>query len=160
MVFLRGNHEHRLTRAVQSNPMLEGLMTYEHLNLKDWEVHEFLKPVFINGVGFSHYWPVGAMGRPASSASVLVNKLHMSCVAGHQQSKQIAYGKRADGKAICGIIAGSYYLHDEDYMDQLSNTHWRGLLVMNEVEDGQFDELFLSINYLKAKYNDKKLSTS
>jgi hypothetical protein len=32
--------------------------------------------------------------------------------------------------------------------------------VMNEVEDGQFDELFLSINYLKAKYNDKKLSTS
>jgi hypothetical protein len=45
-------------------------------------------------------------------------------------------------------------------MDQLSNRHWRGLLVMNEVEDGQFDELFLSINYLKAKYNDKKLSTS
>jgi hypothetical protein len=156
MVFLRGNHEHRLTRAVQSNPMLEGLMTYEHLNLKDWEVHDFLKPVFINGVGFSHYWPVGAMGRPASSAAVLVNKLHMSCVAGHQQGKQIAYGKRADGKSICGIIAGSYYQHDEDYMDQLSNTHWRGLLVMNEVEDGQFDELFLSINYLKAKYNDSK----
>jgi hypothetical protein len=159
MVFLRGNHEHRLTRAVQSNPMLEGLMTYDHLNLKDWEVHDFLKPVFINGVGFSHYWPVGAMGRPASSAAVLVNKLHMSCVAGHQQSKQIAYGKRADGKAICGIIAGSYYQHDEDYMDQLSNRHWRGLLVMNEVEDGQFDELFLSINYLKAKY-DKKYATS
>jgi hypothetical protein len=160
MVFLRGNHEHRLTRAVQSNPMLEGLMTYDHLNLKDWEVHDFLKPVFINGVGFSHYWPVGAMGRPASSAAVLVNKLHMSCVAGHQQGKQIAYGKRADGKSICGIIAGSYYQHDEDYMDQLSNTHWRGLLVMNEVEDGQFDELFLSINYLKAKYNDKKYATS
>jgi hypothetical protein len=84
----------------------------------------------------------------------------MSCVAGHQQGKQIAYGKRADGKSICGIIAGSYYQHDEDYMDQLSNTHWRGLLVMNEVEDGQFDELFLSINYLKAKYNDKKYATS
>lgn len=160
LVFLKGNHCHRLTRAVQSNPMLEGLMTFDHLNLKDWEVHDFLKPVFINGVGFSHYWPVGAMGRPASSASVLVNKLHMSCVAGHQQGKQIAYGKRADGKSICGIIAGSYYQHDEDYMDQLSNTHWRGLLVMNEVEDGQFDELFLSINYLKAKYNDKKYATS
>jgi hypothetical protein len=156
MVFLRGNHENRLTRAVQSNPMLEGLMTYDHLNLKDWEVYDFLKPVFINGVGFSHYWSVGAMGRPASSAAVLVNKLHMSCVAGHQQGKQIAYGKRADGKSICGIIAGSYYQHAEDYMDQLSNTHWRGLLVMNEVEDGQFDELFLSINYLKAKYNDSK----
>jgi hypothetical protein len=50
------------------------------------------------------------------------------CVAGHQQGKQVAYGKRADGKAICGIIAGSFYLHDEDYMDQLSNKHWRGLV--------------------------------
>jgi hypothetical protein len=160
MVFLRGNHEHRLTRAVQSNPMLEGLMTYEHLNLKDWEVHEFLKPVFINGVGFSHYWGVGAMGRPAASPAAIISKLHMSCVAGHQQGKQIAYGKRADGKSICAVVAGSYYLHDEDYMDQLSNRHWRGLLVMNEVEDGQFDELFLSINYLKAKYNDKKYATN
>ena len=154
LVFLKGNHCHRLTRAVQSNPMLEGLMTYDHLNLKDWEVHEFLKPVFINGVGFSHYWPVGAMGRPASSAAVLVNKLHMSCVAGHQQSKQIAYGKRADGKAICGIIAGSYYLHDESYMDQLSNRHWRGLVVLNDVRDGSFDELMLSIQYLERKYGN------
>jgi hypothetical protein len=154
LVFLKGNHCHRLTRAVQSNPMLEGLMTYDHLNLKDWEVHDFLKPVFINGVGFSHYWPVGAMGRPASSAAVLVNKLHMSCVAGHQQSKQIAYGKRADGKAICGIIAGSYYLHDESYMDQLSNRHWRGLVVLNDVRDGSFDELMLSIQYLERKYGN------
>jgi hypothetical protein len=159
LVFLKGNHCHRLTRAVQSNPMLEGLMTFDHLNLKDWEVHDFLKPVFINGVGFSHYWGVGAMDRPASSAAVLVSKLHMSCVAGHQQGKQVAYGKRADGKSICGIIAGSYYQHDEDYLSSLGNKHWRGLLVMNEVEDGQFDELFLSINYLKAKY-DKKYATS
>jgi hypothetical protein len=59
--------------------------------------------------------------------AVIINKLHMSCIAGHQQGKQVAYGKRADGSAICAIIAGSYYLHDEDYMDDLSNMHWRGL---------------------------------
>ena len=57
-----------------------------------------------------------------------------------------------NGKPICVIIAGSYYLHDESYMDQLSNRHWRGLLVMNEVQDGHFDEMFLSIEYLKRKY--------
>jgi hypothetical protein len=135
MVMTLGNHENRINRAVAN-----------------WEVHEFLRPLFINGVGFCHYWPVGVMGRPASSATVIVNKLHMSCVAGHQQGKQVAYGKRADGKAICGIIAGSFYLHDEDYMDQLSNKHWRGLVVLNEVEDGAFDEMFLSMNYLQKKY--------
>jgi hypothetical protein len=153
LVFLLGNHENRINRAVNNNPMLEGLISTKDLGYEDdWEVHDFLHPVFINGVGFNHYWPVGAMGRPASSANVLVSKLHMSTVAGHQQGKQIAYGKRADGKSICGIIAGSYYLHDETYMDQLSNKHWRGLIVLNEVIDGQFDEMFLSMDYLRRKY--------
>lgn len=153
MVMTLGNHENRINRAVANSPILEDVISVDDLCYnKDWEVHGFLNPVFINGVGFCHYWPVGAMGRPASSAAVIVNKLHMSCVAGHQQGKQVAYGKRADGKAICGIIAGSFYLHDEDYMDQLSNTHWRGLVVLNEVQDGAFDEMFLSMNYLEKKY--------
>jgi len=155
LVLTMGNHENRINRAVNNNPMLEGVISADDLGYsKDWEVHEFLKPVFIGGVGFCHYWPVGAMGRPASSAAVIVNKLHMSCVAGHQQGKQVAYGKRADGTPICGIIAGSFYLHDEDYMDALSNRHWRGLVVLNEVKDGGFDEMFLSMNYLGKKYNE------
>jgi hypothetical protein len=109
--------------------------------------------VFIEEVGFCHYWPVGAMGRPASSPSAIVSKLHMSCIAGHQQGKQIAYGKRADGTPICSIIAGSYYLHDEDYMDSLSNRHWRGLVVLNDVKKGQFDEMLLSIEYLEKEFS-------
>ena len=155
LVFLLGNHENRINRAINNSPMLEGLISTKDLGYeKDWEVHEFLQPVFIEGVGFSHYWPTGAMGRPASSAAVIINKLHMSCVAGHQQGKQIAYGKRADGKPLCAIIAGSYYLHDEDYMDSLSNRHWRGLVVLNDVKDGHFDEMMLSIEYLERKYNE------
>jgi hypothetical protein len=153
MVMLMGNHENRISRAVNNNPTLEGLISTKDLNYeKDWEVHEFLHPVFINGVGFNHYWPVGAMGRPASTANAIISKLHMSCIAGHQQGKQVAYGKRADGQAICSIIAGSYYLHDESYMDQLSNKHWRGLVMLNEVNDGHFDEMFLSIEYLGKRY--------
>lgn len=152
LVYLRGNHEYRIFRAVNNNPMLEGLMSYSHMNLKEFEVHDFLHPVFINGVGFSHYFPVGAMGRPAASPAALLSKLHMSCVAFHQQGKQIAYSKRADGKSLFAIIVGSFYQHDEDYMDKLSNRHWRGLVVLNEVLDGQADELFLSMDYLRRKY--------
>ena len=153
MIFTLGNHENRINRAVANSPILDGVISVKDLDYeRDWEVHDFLRPVFIGGVGFSHYWPVGAMGRPASSASAIVGKLHQSCVAGHQQGKQVAYGKRADGTAICAIIAGSFYLHDEDYMDALSNAHWRGLVVLNEVKDGAFDEMFLSMNYLEKKY--------
>jgi hypothetical protein len=156
LVLTLGNHENRINRAVNNNPTLEGLISVNDLEYaKDWEVHDFLHPVFINGVGFNHYWPVGAMGRPAGTAQAIINKLLMSCVAGHQQGKQIAYGKRADGKPICAIIAGSYYMHDEDYMDQLSNRHWRGLVMLNDVKDGGFDEMLLSIEYLERKYNDR-----
>jgi hypothetical protein len=154
MVLTMGNHENRIGRAVNNNPMLEGLISTKDLGYEaDWEVHEFLHPVFINGVGFNHYWPVGAMGRPAASPAAIIAKLHMSCVAGHQQGRSVAYGKRADGQSICAIIAGSFYQHDEDYMDQLSNKHWRGLVVMNEVYDGHFDEMFLSMEYLERKYD-------
>lgn len=157
MVLTLGNHENRIDRAVNNNPTLEGLIKVEDLEYdKDWEVHQFLRPVFINGVGFNHYWPVGMMGRPAASPAAIISKLHMSCVAGHQQGKAIAYGKRADGHPICAVVVGSYYLHDEGYMDQLSNKHWRGLLIMNEVNDGHFDELFLSIEYLERKYHGHK----
>ena len=153
MVMLMGNHENRIDRAINNNPTLEGLISTKDLGYeKDWEVHEFLHPVFINGVGFNHYWPVGAMGRAAGTAGAIISKLHMSCIAGHQQGKQVAYGKRADGQSICAIIAGSYYLHDESYMDKLSNKHWRGLVMLNEVDDGHFDEMFLSIEYLERKY--------
>lgn len=156
MVLTLGNHENRINRAVNNNPMLEGLVKIEDLGYDyDWEVYDFLHPVFINGVGFNHYWPVGAMGRPAASPAAIVSKLHMSCVAGHQQGRSVAYGKRADGQSICAIIAGSFYQHDEDYMDQLSNRHWRGLVVLNEVQDGHFDEMFLSMEYLKGKYGNK-----
>lgn len=157
MLLTLGNHENRIDRAINNNPTLDGLISVEDLEYaKDWEVYPFLHPVFVNNVGFNHYWPVGAMGRPAGSAAAIINKLHMSCVAGHQQGKQVAYGKRADGKPICAIIAGSFYLHDESYMDRLSNRHWRGLLVMNEVNDGHFDELFLSIEYLERKYGHEQ----
>lgn len=156
MVLTLGNHENRIDRAVNNNPMLEGLISVQDLEYeKDWEVHPFLHPVFIDGVGFNHYWPVGAMGRPAASPAAIISKLHMSCVAGHQQGKQVAYGKRADGQPICAIVVGSYYLHDESYMDKLSNRHWRGLLVMNDVNDGHFDEMFLSIEYLGKKYGNQ-----
>lgn len=154
MVMLLGNHCNRINRAINNNPILDGTISVQDLEYeKDWEVYPFLTPVFIGGVGFNHYWPVGAMGRPAASPAAIVSKLHMSCIAGHQQGKQVAYGKRADGKPLISIIAGSYYLHDEDYMDSLSNRHWRGLVVLNDVKDGYFDELFLSIEYLERKYN-------
>lgn len=79
----------------------------------------------------------------------------MSCVVGHQQGRDVAYGKRADGKRITAIMAGSCYEHDENYISTLGNRHWRGIVMLNEVNDGEFDEMFISLDYLRKKYDKR-----
>ena len=152
MVLTLGNHEDRINRAVNDDPKLEGLISVKDLPYKMWEVIPFLEPINIDGVFYSHYFPTGVLGRPAVTASAMVSKLHASCIAGHQQGKQIAYGKKPDGSTITCIIAGSCYLHDELYLDHQSNKHWRGIIMLHEVHDGSFDEMFVSLKYLNNKY--------
>jgi hypothetical protein len=117
-----------------------------------WEVYPFLEVVVIDGVAYSHYFTSGSLGKPCSSAAVMLNKKHMSCIAGHQQGLQIAMGHRADGTPITSVIAGSCYEHDEDYLGPQGNKHWRGVLVLHEVKDGAFDIMPVSLAYIKNKY--------
>ena len=100
---------------------------------------------------YSHYFVTGVAGRAASSAAVQLRKTNMSCIAGHQQGKQIAYATRADGSTITSIIAGSCYEHDEDYMSPQGNKHWRGCFMCHQVNDCAFDEMWLSLAYLNTR---------
>ena len=155
MVLTLGNHEQRIERAVEGDSKLDGTLGTDDLRYSEagWEVFDFLDTVSIDGVVYSHYLVSGVMGRPIGTASAMVNKTHQSCVVGHQQGRQVAYGKRADGSIITCIIAGSCYLHNEDYMGVQGNTHWRGIVVLHDVQDGQFDEMFVSLKYLRKKYS-------
>ena len=153
MEFHLGNHEQRIIRAVNDDPKLDGTIGYEDLALDDWNVNDFLAVNVIEGIAFSHYFTTGQMGRPATTASAILNKKHMSCVAGHQQGRQVATAYKADGSPITAIICGSSYPHDEGYLGAQGNKHWRGIAMLHEVKDGSFDEMFVSLDYLKRKYN-------
>lgn len=152
--FLIGNHEQRIQRAVDGDAKLEGTIGYHDLYLHAWNVHDFLDPLFIDGVAFSHYFTTGLAGRPAATASAQLNKQHMSCIAGHQQGLQIATGKRGDGQLLTSVIAGSAYPHEEAYLGSQGNKHWRGILVLNNVNDGQFDLMPVPLSYLQDKYGN------
>lgn len=154
MVLTLGNHENRIDRVVSGDPKLDGTISVDDLDYEGygWKVHPFLDVAVIDGIAYSHYFVSGVAGRPISSAQLTLTKKHMSCIAGHQQGRQVAYGYTADGRRIAAIIAGSCYEHDEDYMGPQGNKHWRGVVVLNEVDDGEFDEMFVSLNYLERKY--------
>ena len=158
LVFLLGNHEQRIERAVESDRKLEGIIDYEDLMLEEmgWEVWPFLEPVVIDGVAYSHYFTSGIMGRPVSNARLLLQKKHMSCVQGHVQDRDIAYAKRADGRRMTGIFAGICYKHDEAYLNAQTNGSWAGVWMLHEVEDGEFDEMAVSLQFLEDRYGSFK----
>lgn len=157
LILTLGNHEHRINRAVDLDRKLEDLISVDDLKYRDfgWEVIPFLKPIVINGMAFCHYMCSGVMGRPVTSAKLLVDKMHMSTVVGHQQGREIAFGRNAAGKSITGIIAGSCYMHDEGYLNMQTNNHWRGIIQLDNVCDGEFDERFISLKQLERMYADK-----
>jgi hypothetical protein len=154
MVLTLGNHEDRINRAVNEDPKLDGILSVDDLKYADfgWEVIPFLKVIVIEGVAFSHYFTTGLMGRPASTAQAQLRKTNMSCFAGHQQGKQIAYGNRADGRTITSIVSGSCYEHEEDYLGPQGNRHFRGFWMLHEVQDGSFDEMPVSLGFINQRY--------
>ena len=160
LILTLGNHENRIDRAINNDPKLDGLISVDDLGYDQWgwNTIPFLQPVVIEGIAFCHYFVSGVMGRPVTTAQALVNKMHMSCIVGHQQGRMVAYGKRADGKNITAMIVGSCYEHDEGYLNPQSNNHWRGIVILNEVIDGEFDEVMVSLNYLNRKYGNESIA--
>jgi len=154
LVLTLGNHEDRIDRAINLDRKLDGLISVMDLEYEKfgWEVHPYLEVVILEGIAFSHYFTTGIMGRPVTSASALLTKKHMSSIMGHVQHRQIAYGQRADGQQMTGIFVGSCYLHDEDYLGNQGNNYWRGIWMLHEVNNGSFDEMPVSLDYLKRIY--------
>lgn len=155
-VLTLGNHEDRIDRAINEDRKLEGLIKVKDLPYDDWEVYPYLVPVVIDGIGYCHYFTSGVLGRPVTSARALNTKKHMSCIMGHVQQKEIDIQYRGDGKRITSIFAGAFYSHMEEYLNPQGNQHWRGCWLLNEVNDGVFDELAISIDYFKSRYENTK----
>ena len=45
------------------------------------------------------------------------------------------------------------YEHAEDYLGPQGNKHWRGILMLHDVQDGAFDIMPVSLKYLRKKYD-------
>lgn len=153
-ILLYGNHENRVDRATNDDPMLEGMLSLNDLAYEEygWETVPFLEVKLIEGVAFSHYFTSGVMGRPVTTAQALLTKKHMSCVAFHQQGLQIATGYRGDGQLLTSVIAGSCYEHDESYLGPQGNKHWRGFVMLHAVQDGSFDLMPVSLAFINQRY--------
>jgi len=155
MIMLLGNHEDRITRAIEDNPsQLEGIMSLDDLGYKEqgWEVYPFLEVVEVDGILYSHYFTSGVMGRPVTNAKALIKKTHQSATQGHVQITDMYLQDSRNGSMMIGLMAGICYLHDETYLTPQGNTHRRQIIVKRHVKDGAYDPQFISLSSLKDMY--------
>lgn len=151
-----GNHENRLAREIEDNPhLLEGVCLEFDFESFGWNTHPFLVPVNIDGILYSHFFPHNAKGQVtqtingATSAREQARRQLASATAGHQQGIDIAV-LPTDRGLRRGLIAGSCYLHNEDYMP--TNNYWRGVLLKTDVRNGDYNLVEVDLHYLHRRY--------
>lgn len=161
-VILRGNHEERIQRACEADAQLDGALSFDDFNdvAWGWEPHDFLEPVEIDGVMYAHYFANPMTGRPYGGQSIdaRLKTIGYSFTMGHQQGLHRGMRSLTNGHRVQGMIAGSCYLHDEDYLGPQGNNVWRGLVVCHQVERGEYDAMEVSLDYLCRRYEGVRLS--
>lgn len=152
--FALGNHCDRITRAVHADPRLEGILSLDMLQTPGFERHPFLEIFEIDGVSYSHYFCNTHSGRPiGGSIDNMLGKIGRSFVMGHIQG--FAYGQKQYPGELTrhGLVVGSCYRHREEYRGRQGASEWRGVVVLNEVRNGDYCIMPLTLDYLERRYN-------
>lgn len=157
LVQITGNHENRINRTCENNAVYDGLLSTGSLDFEDagWEVVPFLHYKEIDGIIYSHYFTAGNTDRPISgefAAAALVRKQLKSCVAGH--SHLFDYARRTDarGNRVNGLVVGCYTDAYETYAGPSNAIWWRGICVLRNVNNGDYDLETHSIGAIQERW--------
>lgn len=152
-IFLLGNHENRLSRAIEYEPSeFEGLLDLCAPDFSGWKVIPFLKPYKLNGICFAHYIQNEFTGKPLASAKITLARRSCSFVQGHKQCLDQAEQNTLDGKRIMGLVMGACYFHDEEYKGEQGNNHWRGIAVLRNAYKGCWEVQIKNLKTLDKLY--------
>lgn len=163
-VFLEGNHEYRLKKAIDIQPELNGIISFKDFDLSrhydDIVEYDGNFPGIINvdGINYAHYFTSGNMGYAISGlhqAFNMISKLGATATAGHSHILDFKMKQNLNGTVNLGLSAGVYMAESSDWAGQSERDWWRGVVIKRQVEDGYYEPEFVSINTLRRLYGDK-----
>lgn len=160
-IVLEGNHEHRVERALDLSPELVGTIGF-----KDYQFDDYYDEVVrynggtpgiieLDGILFAHYFVSGVKGLPTGGehpAHMLLSKVKQSAVAAHSHLYDWVTQTTQTGRQWNGLIAGCYQDYDNPWAGNQARMWKRGITVLNNVEDGNYDLQFISIESLRKAY--------
>lgn len=162
-IFLEGNHEHRIERALDLSPELQGTIGFNDYGLDAYydEVirYEGGTPgvINVNNIYYSHYFISGVMGRPiggvkpAYSISV-ANGVSSTC--GHIHTLDYSVRTIANGRKVQCLVAGVAQDYNSPWAGHINDLWWRGVVIKRGVDNGQYDPEFVSLTRLKEIYGE------
>lgn len=159
---LRGNHEYRIDRAINSDPAhLDGVISPRDLQYEDygWNVVQYdgstpgvLK---LDGIAYSHYFTSGVMGRPIGGehpAYQLLTKQYLSCTQGHIHTTDYCVRTNAFDKYIQALVCGCYIDYNADWAGNANHMWWRGVVYKENVDGGNYDPRWISLPRVEGAY--------
>lgn len=144
-----GNHEDRISRAVEDDAKLEGTMGLRDLQYETfgWNVYPFLEPRILDGIAYAHYFVSGVAGRAIGGENIgksMCLKLHSSAVQGHSHMFDHSERTIVGGRKIFGLSCGCFTHPNmiEGWNRSFVHMWWRGAVVLEDVDGhGYYDVL-------------------
>ena len=163
LVMLEGNHEHRIHRAVECDPILDGTIGLVDLGYEQsgWELVKYRGAtpgiIDIDGISFAHFFTSGVMGRAISGEHPgyqIIMKKHKSCVGAHSHVKDYCERNDANRKRIQAWVSGCYLdpKQEEGYAGEANSMWWRGVLHLIPDNNGSWDYETIGIERIKKTY--------
>lgn len=156
-----GNHEHRVEKALDLSPELEGTIGSQDFCFQEFNdivvPYDGLYPgeITLDGITYAHFFVSGVLGRPISGlhpAYTLLTKRHVSSTAAHNHTLDYYQYPRPDGRWLHGLLAGCYLDYHSPWAGQAQKLWWNGVIFKEEVENGQYDLTLISLQQLEKEY--------
>ena len=156
-----GNHEDRISRAVEADPILEGTIGLDDLQSKEFGFEEvpFLVPVVIDGITYQHYFTTGVANRPVSGehpGHALLVKQFTSCTQGHTHTFDHCVRSAIDGRKLHGLVVGCYQDYRAIWAGPANEVWNRGVVIKRNVEEGQYDIQWISLDAIEREYRNER----
>lgn len=159
-VWVDGNHEQRISKAVNLQSELDGTIDIKDCRERGWDdvvSYDGLYPgvAEYSGITYSHYLVSGVMGRPIGGerhASSLIQKKLQSCTVGHTHIFDFHLRPKVDGTKAMALVMPCFMDYEADWAGQSGKMWSKGLVIKRNVEEGSYDMEYVSMERLKQAY--------
>lgn len=161
--WFESNHEFRIKRYVDENPVLEGFLPESDLvgaSKDGWDIVGWKHCAFIDGVAFTHIPVHAGNNQPISGKYVAMRAAETSqctVVFGHTHRFAMEPLSRMSSEGssyVEGINVGWFGDYTPEYIDgHMGTSHWwSGLVMLHHDGPGKVDVERISMNRVKSEY--------